>query len=702
MSSWFGSPKAAKAEKVYPGKGKYWITDPSAVLDRGDVIGDGVQGYKPTTSIEVFRNTVTKYGSHNALHMKCREKDAEGKDDLSKPLPKEWTVWTWQQYYDDCMKFAKALIKLDVKMHKIVNIFGFNSPQWFIANNGSILCGSIAAGIYPTDGREACQFKSNHSMAEVIVIDSNKKADLYLQFAHELPHLKVIVMWDETPNADLISKFKLIKKDLQSWDDFMEVGRDIPDSAVIVRGDKIMPGHCSTLIYTSGTTGNAKAVMISHDNLTWTTRLLVEDVIDIHHKDRIVSYLPLSHIAAQILDMHGPALAGGQTYFAQKTDLSKGTIVDTLVDVQPTIFFGVPRVWEKFQEKMVAVGRSVNWALQKISAWAKGIGARKTEMNQFGADGGAPCCYGTANSLVFSKIKEKLGFTQVKAAFTAAAPISESTLRYFGSIDIPVYEVFGQSECTGPHTVSKEGMWKIGTCGRPIPGSLSKIDKDTGEIRYKGRHIFMGYMFMDDQTAETFDEDGYLRSGDQGSFDDDNHPQVPAPSGFMRITGRIKELIIGAGGENVAPCPIEDCMKTTMPAISNSVVVGDRQKFLAMLITLKLVPGADGVTPTNKLDKNALHEGNLIGSTATTVEEVIKCPKWKKYFDDGIDKANATAVSNAQRVAKGMWKILSDDFTEAKGELTPTQKLKRNVVVQHYEADIAEVYGKHWVPADKK
>ena len=659
------------------GEGVHWVTDPAATLPlkMGET---GEAAYRPVTIMEVFENTVRKHGSSGALHQK--KKDAAGQ------LPKEWKVWTWQDYYDDCTKFAKALVRLKVNMHKIVNILGFNAPEWFIANIGTILAGSIAAGIYPSTLEEGCYYVSDHSKAEVICADDNLQLFKYINVLKkkQLKSLKCFVLWDMDVDPKAKAELEKLGKSVYTWEEFLALGDAVDTSEVKARSDRIEPGHCSSLIYTSGTTGPPKAVMISHDNVTWTTRCTFETVMECNHEDRIVSFLPLSHIAAQVMDMHGPMTIGAKTYFAQ-TDAMKGTLKDTLIDCEPTIFFGVPRVWEKFAEGMKKVARTKPALVQGISNFCKGIALEKNRKAQFGEDQSIPCMFSCASAFL-SVVHKAIGLGKVKACFTAAAPIAKETLEYFASLNIPVYEVFGQSECTGPHTVSHAGAWRIGYCGRPLKGTVTKIGPGR-ELCYGGRHIFMGYMYNPEKTVDTFDAEGFLRSGDIADFDDnDDTVNFPnGPSGFMKITGRIKEIIITAGGENVAPVIIEDEMKKTMSAISNAVTIGDQRKFLSLLITLKT-----DAKDAQLLDSEAVLEGKKIGSTANTVAEVMTCAKWKKYFDDGIRDANTRAISNAQKINK--WRILPEDFSEAGGELTPTLKLKRNVVAKKYEAIIEEFY----------
>ena len=549
------------------------------------------------------------------------------------------------------------------------------------------MAGCIAAGIYTTNTPEACFYISEHSKAEIVVVEDNKQLLKYSKLPGKLPHLKALVVWSEPIDQAIASK---IGVPVYHWSEFLNLGSSISDDKIDARSGKIKPGNCASLIYTSGTTGPPKAVMISHDNITWTAQNIIDHYMDLNHLDRIVSYLPLSHIAAQLIDVYAALTLGGATYFAQP-DALKGSLTVTMKDVKPTFFFGVPRVWEKIQEKMVQMGRETTGIKKTLATWAKSVGAEHSRLGQYGNSGGAPWGYGCANGLILSKIKAALGLDQTKGCFTAAAPIAPETLLYFASLDIPVYEVFGQSECTGPHTVSGPGKWKIGYCGRPLKGTESLVAKGSNELCYRGRHIFMGYMYMPDKTAETIDEEGFLHSGDIGEFDDNNDSDIPkGPSGFMKITGRIKELIITAGGENVPPVLIENEMKAAMVALSNCMVIGDKRKFLSMVVSLRVDVDMETGLPTDKLSKDSLFVAQQIGSTATTYTEAKIDPLWTSYVDKGVKTANGKTTSNAQIVQK--WKWLPVDFSEKEGDLTPTLKLKRNVVAAKYEALIDSIY----------
>ena len=340
-------------------------------------------------------------------------------------------------------------------------------------------------------------------------------------------------------------------------------------------------------------------------------------------------------------------------------------------------------------EKMQEVARSNTGIKSTIAGWAKSTALQQWESIEYGTGASPPYTYMFAQ-LLLKQVHEKLGLDRAKALFVSAAPIDEKILRYFASIDLPIMEVFGQSECTGPHTVNNMDAFKLGTVGRPMIGTKTKIDEATGELCMYGRHIFAGYMDMDAKTHETIDTDGWLHSGDVAKIDNDHHPAIPHPSGFVRITGRIKELIITAGGENIPPVLIEEQMERAMPAISNCMVVGDKRKYLVLLICLHVEVSSDG-KPTNKLTGSALRVGKELGSSAITTEDVRQDPAWKTYFDNGVTSANEKAASRAQRVAK--WAVLPTDFSESGGELTPTLKLKRSVAQTIHQDVIEGLYG---------
>ncbi|KAJ0409442.1 hypothetical protein P43SY_002332 [Pythium insidiosum] len=638
-----------------------WKIDEEVKIRMGD---SEIESLPPKTVVDVFQATLRKHGSANALHVKRNG---------------EWQSLTFQQYYDKCAQFAKALVHLGMPRFAAVSIIGFNSPEWAITELGTIFAGGVAAGIYTTNSPSACEYIAKHSDSEVVVCDGAKQLEKFVAIEKNLPKLKALVIYNEPVPEGLQTKVPVYQ-----FEDFLKLGREVSDATLKERMDALKPGNCCTLIYTSGTTGDPKAVMISHDNVTWTIDTVIRMLekqfsIKVDNSHRLVSYLPLSHIAGQLIDVMLPIFSGTQLYFAQP-DALKGSLGVTLKEVRPTLFFGVPRVWEKIAEKMWSIAAQTTGIKKRIATWAKSKAAIKTQLAQFGESGGAPCGFGVAHALVLGRVKEALGLDQCHACFSGAAPISREVVDYFGSLDLPIYEFFGQSEATGPQTCSMRGMWRIGTCGSTIVGAHTKVVPETEELIFTGRNVMMGYLKSEKQTRETIDEDGWLHSGDCGKLDAD---------GFMMITGRIKELIITAGGENIPPILIEDCIKEELPILSNAMLIGDKRKFLSALFTFRVEVDSEGL-PTNKLDAKALSICKEIGSSAKTVAEAKADEKIKKYLTEGVKRANAKATSRAQNVAK--FEVLDVDFSIAGNELTPTLKLKRKVVIEKYAETIEKIY----------
>ncbi|CAJ0965332.1 unnamed protein product [Ranitomeya imitator] len=524
----------------------------------------------------VCRKTVKNYGDYVALASK------EGE---------HWTKLTYKQYYEHCRLAAKGFIKLGLERYHGVGILGFNSAEWFISDIGAILAGGFAVGIYTTNSAEACHYVAENCEANILVQD-------------QLPHLKAIIQYKD--------ELKEKRANLYTWAEFMELGKSVPDVQLdqIISSQK--PNQCCTLIYTSGTTGQPKGVMLSHDNITWTATaagrtVSLKEATD--QQEVVVSYLPLSHIAAQMIDIWLTMKYGGATYFAQP-DALKGSLGNTLKEVRPTAFMGVPRVWEKMQEKMKAVGAKSSTIKRKVATWAKGVGL-------------------------------------------------------------------------------ETNMKRMNGCGKVISGCKTNIyqpDGDgSGEILFWGRHVFMGYLNMEDKTKESIDEEGWLHSGDIGKHDD---------NGFLYITGRIK------GGENIPPVPIEDAIKEHIPIISNVMVVGDKRKFLSMLLTLKCNVNFDTGEPEDELTTEALEFCQKIGSKANKVSDIVGHKDKLVYtaIQEGVNAVNYQSTSNAQKVQK--WIILDRDFSVAGGELGPTMKLKRPVVSKMYKDQIDNFYLDAVTPAD--
>jgi len=460
------------------------------------------------------------------------------------------------------------------------------------------------------------------------------------------------------------------------------------------RISEIKPSQCCTLIYTSGTTGPPKAVMLSHDNCTWNCKSLLESLkqMDWNGDHGIISYLPLSHIAAQITDIHAPLaimthFSGNVTVTFARPDALKGSLAITLKATQPTIFFGVPRVWEKMEETIKAIGKKTTGVTKMIGDWAKSKGKQGHEAYQVDGSKVYPDGYNVAKKLVFDRIKNQLGFDRLQLAVSGAAPIKKSTIEYFGCLGINIVEVYGMSESTGMHTLGLSFHNRTGSVGPTNIGLETIIvheptrdKKGEGEVCMRGRNVMMGYMYDSDKTKEAIDNEGLLHSGDVGRKDEKS---------LVYITGRIKELIITAGGENIAPVPIESFIKTNCPALSNVMIIGDKRKYLTALVTLKVKQNLETMEFGNELTGTALD----VSSDCKTVDDARNDEKWKAYINDGFTNYNNdkdACVSNAQKIQ--YWRILDGDFSVPKDEMTSTLKLKRAVIHKNYEKVVESMY----------
>ena len=382
---------------------------------------------------------------------------------------------------------------------------------------------------------------------------------------------------------------------VESWDSLLEIGRGETDDELNRRLAGQATNQACTLVYTSGTTGNPKGVMLSQDNITWTCQRAHEVYDWKYDFEEVVSYLPLSHVAGTFIDIYLIMYGGGTVWFADKMAL-QGTLLKTLVEAKPTLFFGVPRVYEKIQEKMMLVAKTNTGLKKKLSDAAKEA-ALEHHFATFEGKPGGGLKYKLGKKVVMSKVAKALGFERTRGFYSSAAPLSEDVFRYFCSLDMPIQELLGSSETTGPQTASTSGTGiRLGSVGRPYDSwDVHVLNPDStglGEIATRGRNACMGYLWEEGKTAELIDAEGYVLSGDLGRFDKD---------GFLFVSGRQKEIIVTGGGENIAPVPIEDAIKEVLKDyFANCLVIGDKRKHLACILTLRTVLD-DMNQPTDKL-----------------------------------------------------------------------------------------------------
>jgi long-subunit acyl-CoA synthetase (AMP-forming) len=570
------------------------------------------------------------------------------------PLPalrwfdgRHWPALPWSDYHDRVQALAAAYVDLGLEPGRGVSILASDAPEWFIANLAAIAAGGIPTGHYVTNSPEQVRYVADHSRSQIMLVDSEEQLRKVERVRGDLPELKAVIATRAAAREGVLG-----------WETLLEAGRRSHSRELVRQRSAAQTlDDVATLIYTSGTTGEPKAVMLTHRNIAWTAGAIVE-TLGMTSDDRLVSYLPLSHIAEQILSHHAPLQSGACTAFAADPEM----LADTLRYIRPTLFLGVPRVWEKIQAKIEEIGAQNPPLRRRISAWARKVGLEGGWADQERRP--RPWSWGIADRIVFHKVREKLGLDQARMCVTSAAPASRSTLEFFLSLGIPIYEVYGMSECTGPTTFSLPDSFRIGAVGKAAPGTDLAVSEE-GEVLMRGPHVFPGYYRDGDATARTIDADGWLHSGDLGEID---------AEGFLTITGRRKDLIITSGGHNIAPQNIEQALKA-IPPISQAVVLGDRRSFLVALLTLDAgkVPGV----------------ARAIGSPATDAGSASVCHRFLSYLQERIDGLEARF---ARSEVPKRFSILASELSIAGGELTPTMKVRRNVVQEKYAAVIEELY----------
>jgi long-subunit acyl-CoA synthetase (AMP-forming) len=555
---------------------------------------------------------------------------------MARKRGREWETTTWRTYRDAVRQAARALVATGVAPEQGVAILSFNRPEWFVTNLAAMAAGARPAGIYTNSTPEQCRYIAEHAEAAVAVVEDRASLEKLEGAGGRPAGVKTVVLLDgPATGAGVVT-----------WAEFLAAGDASHDAEVERRTAAAGPGDVASYIYTSGTTGSPKAVMLTHG------------ILPIVATDRLISYLPLSHIAEQVVSHLLSIATGACVYFAESLD----KLPENLREIRPHLFLGVPRVWEKVQAGIQAAGAQAGPVRRRIVAWARAVGLAGGYADQEGRT--RPWGYGLADRLVFSKVRERLGFDAMRILAVSAAPIAKETLDFFQSLGLPIMEIYGMSECTGPTTLSLPSRYRLGRAGVAIPGTELRVAED-GEIQMRGPHVFKGYYKNEDATRETLDTEGWIHSGDIGEIDAD---------GFLRVTDRKKEILITSGGKNIAPQHLEGKLKQ-IAAVSQAVAIGDRRPYVVALLTLDPARVAG--------------EAEKAGSPARTPEDAARCPVFRAYVEKQVESVNASLAryETIKKVA-----LLPKELTVESGELTPTLKLKRRAILERHQDVIAALY----------
>ena len=597
------------------------------------------------TLVDVLDRNAERFGSLPALRWSA----GDGLRTLS-----------WSGYRERVREVAAGLRSLGIEEGVCVALMAANRPEHVIADLGAVYAGAVPVSLYNTLAPSQIRSIADHSSAAVAVVEDMGYLDRWNEIRGDLPDLRHIVVMDLPEERR--------GEGVLSWDDLVAKGKAAleTDPDLIDRSSsKVRQRDLATLIYTSGTTGTSKGVMISHRNVLWTIECIARMFPEIPDHVRLISYLPLAHVGERMASHYASLWWAGVVRCVP--DLSQ--VAEVVQQTRPQVFFAVPRVWEKFHAGLMArVKAEPN---PRKRALALGAIELATDTQRVEQAGGRPGLLASVklrlfDRLIFSKkFRTGLGMDQLVLAISAAAPISPDLLMFFRGIGIPVYELYGMTESSGPGTSNVSAANRIGSVGRAMPGVEIATTED-GEILIRGELVTEGYYKDRTGTVETYGEDGWLRTGDLGVLDDDE---------FLTIIGRKKEIIITAAGKNVAPAKLENLI-SQHPLISQACLVGEGRKYLTLLVAID-----PDMAPAWAESQGVDYVSFEVFSRAPQVLEEIR---------RAVETANGE-VARVEQARK--WFVASEPWSPETGELTPSLKLKRRVVLERYSVEIDEMYG---------
>jgi long-chain acyl-CoA synthetase len=571
-----------------------------------------------------------------------------------------WRSWTWNQTAEAVREIAAGLISLGFEKGDTASILGNTVVEWVWADLGILSAAGVSNGIYPTDAASQVQYLCEDSRTRVLFVEDDEQLDKALEVRSTLPGLQKIVVFDMEGLRDLDDPGVI------SLDDLRALGRShhaAHPQAVQQRVDACLPDDLAILVYTSGTTGKPKGAMHLHRGLVYTVRgyntLVAQD-----ETDERMCFLPLCHIAERMGGEYFALYTGSKLNFVENPE----TIPENVREIAPTVFTAVPRVWEKFYSGVMISLKEAGWVQQAAYSWSIGVGTTIANRVLAGQPigGWLKLQFQLARVLALNNVRKLIGIHRARFLVTGAAPISPDLVRWYLALGVPMLEVWGMTETCGASTGVPAGQMKPGSIGPAAGFNEVRLDPATGEILVRGTNVFAGYLNLPEKTAETLTPDGWLHTGDVGTVDTD---------GFFRITDRMKDIIITAGGKNVTPSELENDLKFS-PYITDAVVIGDKRPYLTVLIMIDQenvekfaqdadVPFSNYTSLTRTAEVQALIQAELerVNQKFARVEQL------KKFY------------------------LLENQLSAEDEELTPTMKLKRKLVEKKYAAQIEAMYG---------
>jgi long-chain acyl-CoA synthetase len=570
-----------------------------------------------------------------------------------------WRSWTWQQVGQAVEEIGHGLLALGFAQRETASILSNTNIEWVLSDLAVLSANGVANGIYPTDAAEQVHYLCDDSRTTVLFVEDDEQLDKALEVRSRLPQLRKIVVFDMEGLRDFHDE------QVMSLDALRALGRDharVHPNALKERTAAVSPDDLAILVYTSGTTGKPKGAMHAHKGLVYTVRgyntLIARD-----ENDECMCFLPLCHIAERMGGEYFSLYTGAKLNFVENPE----TVPENVREIAPTVFTAVPRVWEKFYSGVMIALKEASATQQAAYAWAIGVGQRVADLVLEGKEvpGGLRLQFRIARALVLDNVRKLIGIHRSRFLVTGAAPISPDLVRWYLALGVPMLEVWGMTETCGASTGIPAERIKPGSIGPAAQYNEVKLDPATGEILVRGPNVFMGYLNLPEKTAETIDADGWLHTGDVGLVDEE---------GFFRITDRMKDIIITAGGKNITPSEIENEMKFS-PYVTDAVVIGDKRPYLTVIIMID----------QENVEKFAQDNDVPFSNYAS----LTRSPEVQQLIQDLIDSVNKKFARVEQ--IKKFW-LLDTQLTAEDEELTPTMKLKRKLVQQKYAEQIEAMY----------
>ncbi len=569
-----------------------------------------------------------------------------------------WEEQSWRDLGGHARRIAMALAADGVQPGGVAAILANTRREWSYADYGILLAGGVSSGIYPTDAASQVHYLCADSAARVLFVEDDEQLDKVLEVRDRLPLLSRVVVFDmeglERLDDPMVMSLEAFEARGAAHD---EANPDEFERRLAARS----PHDLAILIYTSGTTGKPKGAMLSHRNLCSVMERFAPELSADENDDKM-AFLPLCHVAERMVGQFLSLETGARLNYVENPE----TIAENIREIAPSIILCVPRVWEKFYSAVSIRLREAT----PLQRWAYGvalsIGYRVADRRLSGQPVGAGllAAFGLARFLVLNNIRKAIGVNRMRWAISGAAPISPELIRWYHALGVPLYEGWGMSETTAGGSLNLPGAIRLGTIGRPQPWAEMKVSAE-GEILIRGDSVFMGYLNQPDKTAEAIDSEGWLHTGDVGTVDED---------GFFRITDRMKDIIITAGGKNITPSEIENELKFS-PYITDAVVIGDRRAFLTALVMID--------------HENVERFAQELNVPFTNFQSLCRTREVQELIQGEVDRVNAK-FARVEQVKK--FRLIEHKLTAEDEELTPTMKLKRKLVNEKYRDLIESMY----------